>query len=202
MEQVIGVGAAVAGDMASRPNYGLNELDFVFSTLIVGSLMNFSLMYLLAPTEGIPPAKAREARLHLWATQAPVTPSARSRIAPASRTPRRLPPPQDFLTRFVTGDLLAGFNAPTGHMFEAGSYSVGSRLTTVVYKALQFGFIGFFAGIMGTATTNGLIALRQMADPSFKPQNKQPALFPNAGCWALHMSVSSNLRYQARSGPQ
>jgi hypothetical protein len=36
--------------MSSRPNWGLNELDFVFSTLIVGSIMNFSLMYLLAPT--------------------------------------------------------------------------------------------------------------------------------------------------------
>lgn len=48
--QVLGVGAAVLGDMSSRPNWGLNELDFVFSTLIVGSIMNFALMYLLAPT--------------------------------------------------------------------------------------------------------------------------------------------------------
>jgi hypothetical protein len=47
--QILGVGGAVIGDMASRPNWGLNELDFVFSTLIVGSIMNFSLMYLLAP---------------------------------------------------------------------------------------------------------------------------------------------------------
>jgi hypothetical protein len=48
--QIIGVGAAVIGDMSTRPNWGLNELDFVFSTLIVGSLVNFALMYLLAPT--------------------------------------------------------------------------------------------------------------------------------------------------------
>ena len=48
--QVIGVGASVIGDMSSRPNWGLNELDFVFATLVVGSIMNFSLMYLLAPT--------------------------------------------------------------------------------------------------------------------------------------------------------
>jgi hypothetical protein len=33
--QVIGVGAAVIGDMSSRPNWGLNELDFVFATLVV-----------------------------------------------------------------------------------------------------------------------------------------------------------------------
>ena len=35
--QVIGVGAAVVGDMSSRPYWGLYELDFVFSTIIVSS---------------------------------------------------------------------------------------------------------------------------------------------------------------------
>ncbi|KMZ75365.1 hypothetical protein ZOSMA_11632G00010, partial [Zostera marina] len=50
MEEIVGVSACVLGDMASRPNFGLNELDFVFSTLIVGSILNFVLMYLLAPT--------------------------------------------------------------------------------------------------------------------------------------------------------
>lgn len=49
-EVVIGVAACVAGDMASRPNFGLNELDFVFSTIVVGSILNFTLMYMLAPT--------------------------------------------------------------------------------------------------------------------------------------------------------
>ena len=33
--QVIGVGAAVLGDMSSRPCWGLYKLDFVFSTIIV-----------------------------------------------------------------------------------------------------------------------------------------------------------------------
>eukprot|EP00879_Flechtneria_rotunda_P020293 GHRR01021341.1.p1 GENE.GHRR01021341.1~~GHRR01021341.1.p1 ORF type:complete len:159 (+),score=44.53 GHRR01021341.1:572-1048(+) len=35
LEQIIGVGASVIGDMSSRPNWGLNELDFVFATLVV-----------------------------------------------------------------------------------------------------------------------------------------------------------------------
>lgn len=50
MEEVVGVSACILGDMASRPNFGLTELDFVFSTLVVGSILNFTLMYLLAPT--------------------------------------------------------------------------------------------------------------------------------------------------------
>ena len=37
--QIIGVGAAVLGDMSSRPYWGLYELDFVFSTLIVSISM-------------------------------------------------------------------------------------------------------------------------------------------------------------------
>ena len=37
MEELVGVIACVLGDMASWPNFGLNELNFVFSTLVVGS---------------------------------------------------------------------------------------------------------------------------------------------------------------------
>ncbi|KAL5725633.1 Protein RETICULATA-RELATED 3 [Ranunculus cassubicifolius] len=47
MEELVGVTACLLGDMESRPNFGLNELDFVFSTLVVGSIMNFVLMYFL-----------------------------------------------------------------------------------------------------------------------------------------------------------
>ncbi|KAL2608485.1 hypothetical protein R1flu_027058 [Riccia fluitans] len=54
-EEVIGVGACVLGDMATRPNFGLNELDLVFSTIVVGSILNFTLMYMLAPTSAIGP---------------------------------------------------------------------------------------------------------------------------------------------------
>lgn len=50
MEELVGVSACILGDMVSRPNFGLNELDFVFSSLIVCSILNFLLMYILAPT--------------------------------------------------------------------------------------------------------------------------------------------------------
>ncbi|MFS7979651.1 hypothetical protein Hanom_Chr10g00930251 [Helianthus anomalus] len=48
MVELVGVSANVLGDMATRPNFDLN--DFVFSTLVVGSILNFTFMYLLAPT--------------------------------------------------------------------------------------------------------------------------------------------------------
>ncbi|MCO5546993.1 hypothetical protein L7F22_000433 [Adiantum nelumboides] len=46
----VGVGAYVIIDMTSRSNFGLNELDFVFSTIVVGSILSLLLMYMLAPT--------------------------------------------------------------------------------------------------------------------------------------------------------
>ena len=41
---------------------------------------------------------------------------------------------------------------------------------------------------------------RRQFDPSFQVQNLPPSVLGNAGCWALHMGVSSNLRYQILGG--
>ncbi|XP_074582203.1 protein RETICULATA-RELATED 3, chloroplastic-like [Curcuma longa] len=156
MEELVGVSACVLGDMASRPNFGLNELDFVFSTLVVGSILNFVLMYLLAPTSAT----------------------------------------------VVASSALPGVFAscPTGHMFEPGSYSLLSRLGTLVYKGTTFAAVGFAAGLVGTAISNGLIALRKRMDPEFEVPNKPPPTLLNSGTWALHMGLSSNFRYQTLNG--
>ncbi|XP_042513933.1 protein RETICULATA-RELATED 3, chloroplastic-like [Macadamia integrifolia] len=154
MEELVGVTACVLGDMASRPNFGLNELDFVFSTLVVGSILNFVLMYLLAPTM-----------------------SASSSSLPA---------------------IFA--SCPQSHMFESGAYSVLDRLGTFVYKGTVFAAVGFAAGLVGTALSNGLIKLRKKMDPSFETPNKPPPTLLNAFTWALHMGLSSNFRYQTLNG--
>ncbi|KQK10262.1 protein RETICULATA-RELATED 3, chloroplastic [Brachypodium distachyon] len=148
MEELVGVTACVLGDMSSRPNFGLNELDFVFSTLVVGSILNFVLMYLLAPTAGVS----------------------------------------------------AAVSALPSHMFEAGPYSVGSRVATLVSKGATFAAVGFGAGLLGTAISNGLISLRKRMDPAFETPNKPPPTMLNAATWALHMGISSNLRYQTLNG--
>ncbi|KAE8734034.1 ZIP metal ion transporter family [Hibiscus syriacus] len=156
MEELVGVSACVVGDMSTRPNFGLNELDFVFSTLVVGSILNFTLMYLLAPT------------------------------ASASSSSSNLPA------------LFA--NCPPGHMFEPGAYALTNRLGTFVYKGALFAAVGFAAGLVGTAITNGLIKLRKKMDPNFETPNKPPPTLLNALTWAAHMGVSSNLRYQTLNG--
>ncbi|GMJ01608.1 RETICULATA-RELATED 3 [Hibiscus trionum] len=155
MEELVGVSACVVGDMSTRPNFGLNELDFVFSTLVVGSILNFTLMYLLAPTAS----------------------ASSSSSLPA---------------------LFA--NCPPGHMFEPGAYTPMNRFGTFVYKGAVFAAVGFAAGLVGTAISNGLINMRKKMDPNFETPNKPPPTLLNALTWAAHMGVSSNLRYQSLNG--
>lgn len=155
MEQLVGVSACVAGDMATRPNFGLNELDFVFSTLIVSSILNFVLMYILAPT-------------------------------PSSSATQSLP------------SIFA--KCPRSHMFEPGNYGPFLRLGTFVYKGALFASVGFCAGLVGTAISNGLVKMRKKMDASFEPPNKPPPTILNAATWAIQMGISSNLRYQALNG--
>ena len=155
-EQIIGVSACVAGDMSSRPNFGLDELDFVFSTLVVGSFVNFALMYLLAAT----------------------TPAGVMSVA------------------------LPGIFAscPSSHMFEPGMFSAAQRLGTFVYKGIQFASVGFVSGLAGTALSTLLLKVRKTLQPEFVTQNQPPPTILNAATWALHLGVSSNLRYQCLNG--
>lgn len=156
MEELVGVSACVLGDMASRPNFGLNELDFVFSTLVVGAILNFTLMYLLAPTMTSSSAKV----------------------------------PSIFAS------------CPKSHMFEPGAYSFLDRFGTLVYKGVIFAVVGFGAGLVGTAVSNGLMKMRKKMDPNFETPNKPPPTLLNALTWAGHMGFSSNLRYQTLNGAE
>ncbi|GFR52063.1 hypothetical protein Agub_g14585, partial [Astrephomene gubernaculifera] len=84
--------------------------------------------------------------------------------------------------------------------FEPGAFTAAQRLTNLAYKGAVFAVIGFFAGIVGTSLSNGLLALRKKMDPNFKLQNEPPNVLYNAFTWAVHMGVSSNLRYQTLGG--
>ena len=64
----------------------------------------------------------------------------------------------------------------------------------------MFAGVGFAAGLVGTAMSNGLLAARKKLDPEFKSQNEAPNVTLNAATWAAHMGLSSNLRYQVLNG--
>lgn len=85
-------------------------------------------------------------------------------------------------------------------MFEHGPYSLLHRFGTFLYKGAIFAAVGFGAGLVGTAISNGLIEMRKEVEPGFVTPNKAPPTLLNAGTWAIHMGVSSNLRYQGLNG--
>ncbi len=91
----------------------------------------------------------------------------------------------------------------------AGMCNMAEHLTSAAHRFSpwflgsqggMFGVIGMGAGVVGTSMSNGLLALRKKLDPSFVSQNKPPDVVLNASTWALHMGISSNLRYQALNG--
>jgi hypothetical protein len=84
-------------------------------------------------------------------------------------------------------------------MFEPG-FPAHKRLVNFGYKGVIFSSIGLLAGIIGTATSNGLLELRKVLDPTFVTKNEAPNILFNAMTWSAHMGVSSNLRQAALPG--
>jgi hypothetical protein len=136
----------------------------------VGSIVNFSLMYLLAPT-----------------------------AAAAAGVGGAAVASQSLIVRALSDEFLVKWGAPGANMFQAG-FPVSKRLVNFAYKGFIFSMIGLMAGTVGTSVSNGLLALRKQLDPTFVTQNEPPTVLGNASCWALHMGISSNLRYQVLGG--
>lgn len=106
---------------------------------------------------------------------------------------------QSLIIRALSDEFLVKWGAPGGNMFQPG-FPVNKRLVNFVYKGFIFATIGLMAGTVGTSISNGLLALRKQLDPNFTTQNEPPTVLGNAACWALHMGISSNLRYQMLGG--
>ena len=196
IEQVIGVSASVVGDMASRPNWGLKELDFVFATLVVSwgwgpglcghqrlggskrrgaAACNVPIGVRPPPRPTRRPGYPRQAARPLTLPGPPPLPQVGSivnfalmyllaPVASASGAGAQLG-----LVQKVFGEhYLRAWAAPTGHMFEPG-FALGARAVNFAYKGAVFAFIGMCAGLVGTATSNGLLELRKKMDPAFQP---------------------------------
>jgi hypothetical protein len=142
----------------------------LWELLQVGSIVNFSLMYLLAPT-----------------------------AAAAAGVGGTAVASQSLIVRALSDEFLVKWGAPGANMFQAG-FPVSKRLVNFAYKGFIFSMIGLMAGTVGTSVSNGLLALRKQLDPTFVTQNEPPTVLGNAACWALHMGISSNLRYQVLGG--
>ena len=64
---------------------------------------------------------------------------------------------------------------------------MANRLGTFIYKGILLAGVGFAAGLMGTAFSNGLIKLRKKMDPNFETPNKAPLTLLNSLTCTTHM---------------
>ncbi|KAK9816542.1 hypothetical protein WJX72_001744 [[Myrmecia] bisecta] len=74
------------------------------------------------------------------------------------------------------------------------------RLGAIGKNGAQLLGVGFFASILGVTVTNGLLAVRQMLDPTFKPPNAPQGVIKTSLAYGSYMATSSNLRYQIIAG--
>lgn len=74
------------------------------------------------------------------------------------------------------------------------------RCGSVVRNGAKLFGVGFFASLLGVGMTNGLVAIREMLDPSFVPLNAPQDVAVMSGAYGLYMASSSNLRYQILAG--
>lgn len=101
----------------------------------------------------------------------------------------------------ASGGMLAKLPA---NLFAKGQYSGLARLGSYLYKSALFSGSGFAASIIGTAASQGLVAVRRTINArSGKAKDSYPPLpniFVNSAAWAGFMFVSSSPRYQAVAG--
>jgi hypothetical protein len=79
-------------------------------------------------------------------------------------------------------------------------FSVGSRVASIFAKAAELGGIGYLAGAAQSLGGNGLVRLRQMRDPEFRPAVPVASFQRSSLGMAASMAVFANGRYQAVSG--
>lgn len=79
-------------------------------------------------------------------------------------------------------------------------FTLNQRIGAVLRNGSKLLGVGFFASLTGVGITNALIAVRQLADPSWQPLNAPQNVLVMSAAYASYMATSSNLRYQIVAG--
>jgi Protein RETICULATA-related len=171
VQELIGNGTCVASEFAVRGKEIVNEIEYVASDLIVGTVVEAAFVWLLAP------------RL------SDATASAAAAAASGSGTGSKI-------GAYVSSLPANAFEASTA----LRNYSLSMRAASFVYAGAQYAAIGMVAGLVGTAITYGLIESRKALDKGYVPERPMPPLFASSAGWAAFMALSSNTRFQLVEG--
>ncbi|KAL3685083.1 hypothetical protein R1sor_003105 [Riccia sorocarpa] len=106
----------------------------------------------------------------------------------------------------ATARLSRAIQALPSSIFEAErpgrSFSVGQRVSTLFYKAGQYGVAGFSCGLLGQGIASSVMLLKRKLKHSddHSEELKVPNVLATAVLWSVFMGVSSNTRYQIING--
>lgn len=162
IQELVGSGTALASEIAVRGEHIWDEMEYVASDLIVGTVVEAAFVWILAPTLALPSRQASSGAIGKWLSALPAN----------------------------------AFEAST----RLRSYTLMQRTASFVHAGVQYLFIGFAAGIVGTAITYALIESRKLVDKSYQPKRPLPDVLPNSAAWGAFMALSSNTRFQIVEG--
>lgn len=104
----------------------------------------------------------------------------------------------------VVGALSRAIQALPSSVFEAQSpgrrYTIAQRGMSFVYKAGQYGVMGFTCGLVGQGIASSLMTLKRKWGSSDEEEVAVPNIVKSAAVWGGFMALSSNTRYQIVNG--
>ncbi|KAL2653324.1 hypothetical protein R1flu_021452 [Riccia fluitans] len=106
----------------------------------------------------------------------------------------------------ATAKLSRAIQALPSSIFEAErpgrTFSMGQRVSTLFYKAGQYGVAGFSCGLLGQGVASSVMILKRKLRQSddHSEELKVPNVLATAALWSVFMGVSSNTRYQIING--
>lgn len=170
IEVGIGICTKTTAEYAKRGDKFDSQLDFVFANICMALVADFMLVWLPAPTYA--------------ANKSAIGGSARAGLlAPINNLFKGCPDN-------------AFQKVPPGYQ----PFTLGQRCGAVVRNGAKLFGVGFFASLLGVGLTNGLIAIREIMDPTFVPLNAPQDVATMSAAYGLYMASSSNLRYQILAG--
>ena len=81
------------------------------------------------------------------------------------------------------------------HIWASGLYTHTQRAACFLWKAVQYGIIGFSTGLMGSFAVNRMTDVRELTDEKFEPPSEAPSAILTGLGWLYFMGINSNIRY-------
>jgi hypothetical protein len=170
IEVGIGICTKATAEYTKRGDQFESQLDFVFANVCMALVADFMLVWLPAPTY------------------------AANKSAMAAAKKGGLLAPLNNLFKGCPDNAFQ--KVPPGYE----PFTLGQRFGAVVRNGTKLFGVGLFASLLGVGLTNGLIAVREMMDPTFVPLNAPQDVATMSAAYGLYMASSSNLRYQILAG--